>query len=419
MKRIIAVSSLLALVLAGSGLFAFDILDSEGEKTGLSIDFEVKYNFEIDTTESGNKSNGDSWVQENDADNQSKAKVVIGYAGDNYEFGTGFGAEKNFAYTENNFAKAATANDESIEFYLDDAWGKFYFLDKQLWLRAGGLEGPWHHGTDPDDGNYADGDKGLQFNFSPAAVSGLKVGFTLPVPGPGTRDGSAGGGTASDNWSPSYIFSNMVFGLKLDNTIPNFIWGSELHLKGMDAATEEKFQGMDTRFGIQYTFSPVTLKAVVKIEEIANSNDYDPLIALVGARLIFALPAVADNLSLGSPWVQAKFESQDKDKTGTDIARADREAFTKTDIAFEWEPSYKIIPDSLTFKFWLGVGYTVYADPTPAQEDYPLAFSVRPGLQVSFAPNASFTVRDRIHFAQQEVEKGVKNTLQFLCELSF
>jgi hypothetical protein len=391
MKRIIAVSSLLALVLAGSGLFAFDILDSEGEKTGLSIDFTVHYRFNIDTVsnEDESTSTSSSWVEEINGDKQSKVKVSVGYEGDNYAFGTGIGAEKEFA-----------ATDVDLSWSLDDAWGKFYFFEKQFWFRAGSLANQWSFDTDPYSGNWGDDGPGIQFNLSPAAVSGLSVGFSLPVPGAKTRIAS------TNSWGPGYLFQNAKFGLKLDGTIPNLKFSTEVSLKGVDTAEEKDFNGVDTVIFAQYDIAPITIKAAAKIEDIGNSSDLDPK-TYVGARLIFALPTVADNLSLGSPWVQAKFEPD-----------ATREAFKDIFITFEWEPSYKIIPDRLNFLLFFGFGYSHYDAPTSAQEDYPIDFSVRPGLKVSFAPNANFIVRDRIYFARHKIEDGLKNSLQFLCELA-
>ncbi|MDR1398615.1 MAG: hypothetical protein LBJ41_01650 [Treponema sp.] len=429
MKKRIAVSSALAILMASSGLFAFDILNSEGEKTGLSISPTIHYRFNIDTTsdEAESTSTSASWVEEVDGDKQAKIEIGVGYEGDNYAFGVSITGEKKFA-----------ATDVDSTLGLGDAWGKFYFLDKQLWIRAGSLGNEWSFDTDPYSGNWGDDGPGLQFNVSPAAVKGLSVGFSLPVPGANTRkwytvagvDGpsylydkftdaqkAAANATPSSGvmWGPGYLFQNAKFGLKLDGTIPNLKFSTEVSLKGVDSVKEEYFNGADTVIFAQYDIAPITIKAAAKIEDIGVSSGYkdtynydvDPQV-FVGARLIVALPAVVDNLSLGSPFVQVKFEP---DTT--------REAFKNTFIDFEWDPSYKIIPDRLDFLFWLGVGYKIYDAPTKVQEDYPLDFSVRPGLKVSFTPNANFIVRDRIYFARHTIEKGLKNSLQFLFECNF
>ena len=425
MKKRIAVFSALAMLVASSGLFAFDILNSEGEKTGLSIDFTVHYRFNIDTFQDENESTStsSSLVQEVDGDKQSKVKVGVSYEGDNYAFGTGITGEKKFA--------ASGVDDGAVN--LDDAWGKYYFLDKQFWIRAGSLGNQWSFDTDPYSGNWGDDGPGLQFNVSPAAVSGLSVGFSLPVPGANTRKWYESTSTPttitssylydklSDDdkklwkeatgsgamWGPAYLFQNAKFGLKLDGTVPNLKFSTELTLKGVDSIKEEKFNGADTVIFAQYDFAPITLKAAAKIEDIGNGYEVDPQTS-VGARLIVAVPALVDNLSLGSPFVQAKFEPD-----GT------RKAFKNTFITAEWDPSYKIIPDRLDFLLWFGFGYSVYDNPSTAQKDYPIDFSVRPGLKVSFAPNANFIVRDRIYLARHKIEKGFQNSLQFLFECSF
>jgi hypothetical protein len=422
MKKLIAISSALAIFVAGSGLFAFDILNGDGEASGFSVNATIQYGFDITTegnADDATTATGASWVNEIDSDPQSKVNIGVGYDGDNYAFGLGAGWSQGRASVDRDYGGA----------FLDDAWGKFYFFDKQFWIRAGSLEGPWHHGTDPDDGNWADGDKGLQFNFAPAAVSGLKVGFTLPVPAPDSRTWTekVHGEEESfvGNWGPAYLIQNAVFGLKLDKTLPGLVFGSELHLKGVDAATEKDSLGVDTRFGVQYTFfEKVTLKAAVKIEDIGAEGEghLESIVSGLGARLVVALPEVG-NLSLGSPWVQVKAVPQEAGNDGkgeqADIARADREAFTQTNIDIEWEPSFKLIPDKLTAIVWTGFYYSIYDDPSTLQEDYPVEFSVRPALKFSFAPNANIQIRDQIYLARKGVENGLKNSLQFRCSLNF
>jgi hypothetical protein len=422
MKKLIAISSALAIFMASSGLFAFDILNGDGEASGFSVSATIQYGFDI-TTQSNEvnatTANGSSWVNEIDSDPQSKVNLGVSYDGDAYAFGVGAGWSQ----------ARASVDPTAAGVFLDDAWGKFYLFNKQFSIRAGSLAGLWHHGTDPDDGNWADGDKGLQFNVAPTAVPGLNVGFTLPVPGPGARtwtetDKKGNSEAHTGDWSPSYLIQNAVFGLKLDNTLPNFVFGSELHLKGVDAATEKDSLGFDTRVGIQYTLKPVTLKAVVKIEDfgaagpaVAGDSTLDPLVTELGARLIFALPD-AGNFVLGSPWVQVVGVPQETGKDG-DIGRPDREAFTQTNILFGWEPSFKLIPDKLTAIFYTELKYSIYDNPTTAQEDYPMYFYVRPGIKFSFSPNASLQIRDAIYFAQEGIEDGLKNVLQFRCSLNF
>ena len=249
MKKLIAVSSLFALVLAGSGLFAVDIPVGDGGGK-FTLDMYVDYEFDIITDTDKEDDNDKNWITEVDPDDNKQGKVVVsaGYEGDNYAFGVGAGIRRKYATGVN-------------EFYVDTAWGKYYLLDKQLSIRGGALAGDWG-GTiwDVFTGSWSDDNPGVQLAFAPSSLTGLSFGLSLPVPFEGTR--------ATGNWSPSYPFANLVFGLRLNQTIPGLDFSTEVQLKGKADTNGEigpdegegDFQGANVHFIGIYTFAPIALR---------------------------------------------------------------------------------------------------------------------------------------------------------------
>jgi hypothetical protein len=88
-------------------------------------------------------------------------------------------------------------------------------------------------------------------------------------------------------------------------------------------------------------------------------------------------------------------------------------------ISFEWEPSYYIVPEKVQALLWFQVLYNSWVKPTPAEEDYPIGFSVQPKVVFTFAPNATISIYDTITPAQQKIEKGFKNTIGFRFAWAF
>jgi hypothetical protein len=348
--------------------------------------------------------------------------ISAGYDGDNYAFGVAAGFRQKFAT-----ASLASPMDGNKEWYLDDAWGKYYLMEnKQLWLRAGALTRAWGLDTDPLGRNYGgDNGPGLQINFAPSAVSGLNIGVAMPVPLAGTRVFKVEDVEQKLNWAPTYPFANMVFGLRLNGTIPNLDFGTELKLKGLAATNgktgddegEGDFTGMNFHLTAIYTFAPVTIKAALVAEGIADGRTgaADP-VSTAGVRVIFDIPNSVPNLDLGDPWVQLQMlpnanPNSDK-KTGVD-------SFADMLIEFEWAPSYSIVPDKAKAILTLSGNYRSWADAGPAQEDYPLEFAVQPQVVFTFAPNATLAILDKITLVQKEKEKGFANLLGFRFALAF
>ncbi|MDR1399695.1 MAG: hypothetical protein LBJ41_07235 [Treponema sp.] len=444
MKKLIVVSSLLALVLAGSGLFALDIPVGDGGGKFV-LDMQAEYEFDIIFDASKDHDNDKAWIQELDADKQGKISVAASYDGDNYAFGVGFGARKAFIL------------DSSPDFYLDNAWGKFYLLDKQLWLRGGSMDGLWRIDTDPLNKNYGgDNGPGLQINFAPSVLKGLNVGVALPVPKAGTRvikaavdanwTGLPSNYTAAvpadmGDWGPTYPLVNAAFGLRLNGTIPNLDIGTELDLLGnkdnngktkTDADEKEgDFKGMRFHLTAVYTFAPVTLKAAIVAEGIANnarnSTTDAPQLTSVGARLIFDIPnAEGYSLDLGDPWVQFQMLPSNRNGgTDGDAPTVNSESFKDMLIDFEWEPSYSLVPDRIKALLWFGVSYATWdglpvgASTTVAQKDHQVTFAVRPGIEFKFAPNATLKFQDKVFFLRQKTKEGLRNELGFRFAWAF
>jgi hypothetical protein len=479
MKKFIAVSSLLALVVAGSGLFAFDILNGDGEKSGFSLDMQAEYEFDIRTADAedaysyGNGGGGErhdndkTWIEELDADKQAKVSIGVKYEGDNYAFGVDAGFRQKYA-----------SNDDGREWYLDDAWGKYYLMDKQLWLRGGRMDGLWRIDTDPLNKNYGgDNGPGLQINFAPSAVTGLNVGVALPVPKAGTRTVLTGtpvdekwevlannevkhtpsdSGKTTGNWGPTYPLMNMVFGLRLNQTIPNLDFGAELKLNGLQDNNgklqsnpdegEGDFKGMNFHLTAVYTFAPITIKAALVGEGFANTVEtttiygtdkvLDPLVS-AGVQISFDIPnAEGSPLDLGEPWVrfqmlpnQLMLETVSgtelhefvRNKDGDLIRPGAEESFKDMLIEFEWEPSYSLVPDQLKALLWFGVNYRAWANvkDDDFQKKYPLEVAVRPALEFKFAPNATLKIQDKVFFARKAIEKGFRNELGFRFAWAF
>jgi hypothetical protein len=418
MKKLIAVSSLLALVLAGSGLFAVDIPVGDGGGK-FSLDMYVDYELDIVTDTSKPDDNDKNWIEEVDPDDNKQGKVVVaaGYEGDNYAFGVGAGIRRRYA----------TGADE---FYVDTAWGKYYLLDKQFSIRAGSLAGDWG-GTiwDTFDGSWSDDKVGVQLALAPSALTGLSFSLSLPVPFQGTRDA-----TIKGNWGPTYPLMNMVAGLRLNQTIPGLDFSTELRLKG-NAATNGKpdpdegegdFQGADLHFVGIYTFAPIALRLSVPITGIAapepaGGGDAPEPITKLAARLIFDIPnAEGSSLDLGDPFIQLKMlpNANARDKDGNLIAGEKEESFKDMEIGFEWGPSYKL-SEQLTALLYVSAYYRTWAEASDLQKENPLTFWVRPGLQFAFAPNATLTVRDRVYFVRQATEEGLRNEIQFRFNWAF
>jgi hypothetical protein len=405
MKKLIAFSSVLALVLAGSNLFAFDILNSEGEKSGFSLSVDARFGVAIDTPAPDAKTDYDpepTTISQNNGDPHAKVAIGVGYDGDLYAFGLEAKGEKDFV-----------GNTQALN--VGDAWGKFYFMDKQLWLRGGTLANEWRLDVDPVKRSWGGANPGFQLNFSPSAVSGLSVGLSLPVPKSGARTFGENPDDKKLNWGPSYPFANMVFGLKLNGTIPNLEFGTELKLNGTEATNgkegkdeaEGDFKGMDFHFTAKYALSPITITAAMAAEGIADgTKNPDNVRLTAGVRVGFAIPEVAPNLSLGSPWVQLVM---DPSKLGNTEGKTD--SFKDMHITFEWEPSYKIVPDKVTAKVWFQVKYSSWADLETGEEDYPLGFAVKPSVVFNFTPNASITLFDEVTAVQQKRDDGFKNQL--------
>jgi hypothetical protein len=418
MKKLIAVSSLLALVLAGNGLFAVDIpVGDEGGK--FTLDLQAEYEVDIRTDDEEAHDNDKTWIEELDADKQGKVSIGASYEGENYAFGIGAG-----------FRQTHAASNESKEWYLDGAWGKYYLLDKQFSIRGGALAGDWG-GTiwDTFTGSWSDDKPGFQLAFAPSALTGLTVGLSLPVPKGGTRLIAEDVGETKDtvygNWGPSYLFANLVFGLRLNQTIPGLDFSTEVKLNGLESTNsksgadegEGEFTGADVHVIAKYVFAPVTVQFSLPITGIADArkNAPDPITKLA-VRVTFDIPnAEGSSLDLGDPWIQLKMLPNEN--SYKDVA-ANAESFKDMAINFEWEPGYNL-SDQLKALLWIGVGYTSWAEATTPQKDYPLEFAVRPGLKFTFAPNATLTIQDKVYFARQTKEKGFRNELGFRFAWAF
>jgi hypothetical protein len=419
MKKLIAISSVLALTVAGSGLFAFDILNGDGEKSGFSLDMQAKYAVDIITEDAKEHDNDKTWIEEADADKQAKVSIGVSYDGDNYAFGVGTG-----------FEQSRTDGDS---WYLDNAWGKYYLMGKQLWLRGGSMDGLWRIDTDPLNKNYGgDNGPGFQINFASEDI-GLNVGVALPVPKAEARKFEDSSSTeVKENWAPTYPLMNMVFGLRLSKLIDNFDFGAELDLLGMEPTNgkydtdrpnekEGDFKGVNFHLTAVYAFAPITVKAALVGEGFANaiSNAPDPLVS-AGARVIFDIPnAEGSPFDLGDPWVQFQMLPNGNETEKDGVTAVKKESFKDMEIAFEWEPSYSIVPDQLKVILWFGVNYKSWAYQTDNQEKHPLKFAVRPALEFKFAPNATLKVQDEMTFIQQEKEKGLKNVVGFRFAWAF
>jgi hypothetical protein len=140
----------------------------------------------------------DTNIKEDDDEDQA-AKISVSAEYDNsdaegvgYSFGAGGGIKR-------------VNNDEGVfEGYFDSPWGKFFFLEKQLTLRAGGLEELWKAWDDNWD--YGNFDGGVQLNYNPNFLKGLNVGISLPV--------------KQDAKKAEYPINNLVVGFKLADLIP-------------------------------------------------------------------------------------------------------------------------------------------------------------------------------------------------------
>jgi hypothetical protein len=462
MKKLIAVSSLLALVAAGSGLFAFDIPNSEGEKSGFSLDFQAEYEFDVITDDSKDHDNDKTWIEELDADKQGKVSIGVSYEGDNYAFGVGAGFRQKRATDD--VADAGAGGDK--EWYLDDAWGKYYLLDKQFSIRGGGLAGDWG-GTiwDTFEGSWSDDNPGVQLAIAPSAVTGLTVGLSLPVPKAGTRKISETGegwtiseddtiihlpaSTDYGNWGPTYPLMNAVFGLRLNQTIPGLDFSTELKLNGMQANNgkasteadegEGDFQGADLHVIGIYTFAPVTVQFSLPVTGIANTvknttvdKVLDPLTKLA-VRATFDIPnGEGSSLDLGDPWIQLKMLPNEfvrvggvlapvRNADGDLILPGEEESFKDMLIEFEWEPGYSLVPDQIKAYLWLGVNYRAWTnvEGDDLQKKYPLEVAVRPRLEFKFAPNATLNIQDKVFFVRKAIENGFRNELGFRFAFAF
>jgi hypothetical protein len=421
MKKLIAISSVLALTVAGSGLFAFDILDSEGVKSGFSLDMQAKYKVEIKTEgvdAEGAKldDNDKTWIEEGDADKQAKVSIGVSYDKDNYAFGVGMKAEK-------------ARTDSGIDWGLDDAWGKYYLMDKQFSIRGGSLAGDWQI-EDWLQESWMDDKPGVQLAFAPQAVTGLNVGLSLPVPKAKSRtvwDNTTSKDVENTgNWSPTYPLMNMVFGIRLNKTIPNLDLSTELKLNGLkDHNGEDKdnsnegegdFKGVDFNFTVRYTFAPVTLTVGLTGGSFASAISPAPDSLLKAlARLSFDIPnAEGSSLDLGDPWVQLKMLPN---ANGTS-----KESFKDIEVAFEWEPNYSLISETsegedgetttftkLKALLLFGVKYKLWDSPNTAQEEHPLEFAVQPKLEFKFAPNATLAIYDKVYLVQQAFQQDKGN----------
>jgi hypothetical protein len=451
-KKLIAFSSVLALVVASSGLFAFDILDKEGESTGFSVSSTAQFGFDIKTEEESDGDPTPASIYQINSDPQAKVEIGVGYDGDNYAFGLAGRLKKNFVDSGSTIVE------------LDDAWGKYYLMDKQLWLQAGTLGRVWGIDTDPLNNSWAE-KKGFQLNFTPKAVSGLSVGFSLPVPKAGSRliyttEGRGdhfddhGVYTKGDyqvwwgNWGPAYLFTNMAFGLRLNGTIPNLDFGMELGLNGQESSNgklftapddeaEGEFKGMKFHFTAVYTFAPVTIKAALLATDIASGveNNRPDTKLSIGGQISFAIPEVAPNLSLGEPWVRLVMEPTDitsniavygvyHGESGRNGVRPgleplEQESLQDMHISFEWEPSYSIVPDKVKALLWFGVYYSSWVKPTKDEEDYPMEIAFQPKVEFTFAPSATLSIFDKVTVAQKRMEHGFKNEIGFRFAWAF
>jgi hypothetical protein len=418
MKKLIAISSLLVLVAASSGLFAYDILNGDGEKSGFALEMEARYGIDI-LTENAEPAT----MYEEPGDPQAKVKVGVSYDGDNYAFGLGAGWEKRYT-------------NEDGKFFVDKAWGKYYFLEKQFWLRAGTVDGLWRIDTDPLNKNYAgdNGGPGLQLNLAPKAINGLNVGFALPVPIKGNRlhvdaevreDGKEISPATDFSWNPAYPFANMVFGLRLNGTIPNLDFGTELRLRGNESTNgktgddegEGLFKGVNFHFTTVYTIKAITIKAALVAEEIGDRSEAATNTKLwAGAQLGFDIPNGIPNVDLGDPWVSLVMKPN---ANANSDGETEADQFADMDIAFEWEPNYSIIPDKIKALLWFGMYYSSWADATDAQKDYPMEVAVQPKVEFKFAPNATISVFNKVTLVQKKTEDGLKNQLGFRFNWGF
>jgi hypothetical protein len=448
MKKIARVSSLLALALAAPGLFALDIPVGEEGGGKFVLDMQAKFAFDIVTDAEGEDGIKDrTWIEEKDPERQAQIKVKAEYDGDNYAFGVESVFERNYANV-----------DDGKNLNINAAWGKYYLLDKQLWFRGGSMESPWRIDTDPINENYASNrpnkKAGVQINFAPSSLTGFNVGLALPVPYKETRSvpsvtddkGNVIVKGFTRNWGPTYPLMNMVFGLRMNQTIPNLDFGMELGLKGNEPTNgkffenegkdekEGDFQGMDFHFTAVYKFAPVEFRLALKVDNLADGREYSDAekakknaVASLGARVIFDIPnGDGSPLDLGDPWIQLQMLPNDFKEKGNLESIEKTESFKDMEVAFGWEPSYSIVQDQIKAFFNIEVGYRSWAyasDYDTGDEklanDNPLNFAITPKVEFKFAPSAKFSVFDKISILRQKKEDGFRNELGFRFEWAF
>jgi hypothetical protein len=298
---------------------------------------------------------------------------------------------------------------------FDNPWGKVFFFDKQLTLRAGGLEELWKAWDDNwDYGNY---DGGVQLNINPTALPGLNVGISLPITVAAQK--------------ADYPFKNLAAGFKLGGLIPYTTISAALKLReAAPNVTKESVpnvealsETMDMNAALDFNFSPIQIRAELQIANLNVSASDLEEIPLTGKdkddasvtirtvnfqfhpRLDLSLSKIVDlgAFSLGTfavwSWIR-----DDPTYVSDGIS-----------VGVGWDPSYKL-SDAITASLYLEgnfAGAPLLKD-KPLEEYNKVGFYIRPGLTFSIAPNATIRVRDVITFAEVGVDPkaGLKNVVQ-------
>ncbi|MDR1326233.1 MAG: hypothetical protein LBK00_09390 [Treponema sp.] len=343
-----------------------------------------------------------------DEDYTGKISFSISYDNSNtpgagYSFGVAGGIRR-----VNNFGG-------DFEGYFDSPWGKLWLLNKQLWLRAGGPEDPWtawddnwSYGNDPGDG-------AVQLNINPAALKGLNVGVTLPVP--------------KDELKADYPFKNMIAGFKLSEPLPYTTISAALKLKETVGKSSLK-DSMDLNAALDFNFSPVQIRAELQVADF--NQDEDDL------KNVPLTEAVKDNKIVRSVNFQLHPRLDLSLSKLVDLGAFSLETFTvyawirsdplyvsdgngNTKISIEWAPSYKLADGIKAFLFFGGDFDVWGGDATQTEQTLKdgyaynqIGFMLRPALEFTFGPNAGIRLRDAIYFMQTGIdpERGIKNQVQ-------
>jgi hypothetical protein len=392
--------------------------------------FIVTTPFKTHNTTTDKWEDADSIITEDDDADQVALISLAGTYDNSNASGVGysFGASGGIKRVNNN------GGDSGFTGYFDAPWGKFFFFDKQLTLRAGSLEELWKAWDDNWD--YGPFDGGVQLNVNPSFLSGgLNVGVSLPV--------------RINADKADYPFKNMVAGFKLGGAIPYTTISAALKLKEAGPVVKSTTMEDDTMWtwvsnGTIYEWKEVAIKKSVK--EYASSMDmtaaldfnFSPIHIMAELQLA-NFDQDDDELENNAPPVgddrQAKFRFHPRLELSLS-SLADLGAFSLgtfavwswiqddqtykssgTSVSISWEPSYKLssaITASMYLEGQYGGGDAPLLEGTALDDYNKIGFYARPAVAFSIAPNAEIRLRDQITFAAVGTpsEAGIQNAVQ-------